>query len=105
MIQFQSNLSYYINLTSQNQASNSLMLQILEYLTTQDATRLGFYALLENNHIYDTTSIKKNLLDTYSTLKSNIQHQQDSISSDQLHDLSLTRNLWQIDNSSLARPI
>ncbi|MHC5309896.1 hypothetical protein ACYSNM_07460 [Myroides sp. LJL116] len=97
MIKFNSNLSHYINLIGEQESNNKILSQILNYLSSEDITFLGFYALLENNHIYHLKSIKRDLLHAYCALKKSIQSQQNYIDWDHLQDLRIIKNLWEID--------
>lgn len=97
MIKFNSNLSHYINLIGEQESNNKILSQILNYLSSEHITFLGFYALLEDNHIFHIKSVKRDLLHAYCALKKSIQSTQDYINWDQLQDLRIIKNLWQIE--------
>ncbi|MHC5202349.1 hypothetical protein [Myroides sp. LJL119] len=103
MIQFKSNLSYYIQLLIEQERNSTIVNQLLNYLCSAYMTNLGFYAILENNHIYNPQSIKLALLNSYCSLKKRIQQTQQYITTEQLEDLKLMQNLWQITPEDLKR--
>lgn len=101
MIEFKSNLPLYFKLQMEQECNNAIMQQVLNYLSSGDITPMGFYALLENNHISNPKSIKLLLLNSFFNLKKKIQLTQQYITTDQLMDLQVIQNLWQINLQDL----
>lgn len=103
MKQFSTQLKRYLTQILTMKKYSMAVEGLINYLTSDNITTLGFYATLENNDIQNITSIKNELLNFYCDLKRLIQTEDNYISYSNLEEIHQIKSLFQINEIDLNK--